>query len=143
MIWKSKCPPEILKNSRFIHTKKHFLPRVCEALATKKMKQRILDSSTKYQIGGQPGHSTEAHIYTIKSVWQMLEIMDSGLIITLVNIVSFFDKENIYDVMQTLSEIGVNKKAARVWFKLNEGTEISVKTAGGVSETAMVGDCIG
>ena len=87
MIWKSKCPPEILKNSRFIHTEKHFLPRVCEALATKKMKQRILDSSTKYQIGGQPGHSTEEHIYTIKSVWQMMEMMDSGLIITLVDIV--------------------------------------------------------
>jgi hypothetical protein len=45
--------------------------------------------------------------------------------------------------MQTLNDIGVNKKAARVWFKLNEGTEISVKTAGGMSETAQVGDCIG
>ena len=30
-----------------------------------------------------------------------------------------------------------------VWFKLNEGTEISVKTAGGISDTALVGDCIG
>ena len=73
----------------------------------------------------------------------MLEMMDTGLIITVVDIVSFFDKENIYDVMQTLSEIGVNKKAARVWFTLNEGTEILVKTAGGVSCTAQVGDCIG
>ena len=45
--------------------------------------------------------------------------------------------------MQTLHEIGVNKKAARVWFKLNEGTEVAVKTAGGISETAVVGDCIG
>ena len=45
--------------------------------------------------------------------------------------------------MQTLSEIGVNQKAARVWFKLNEGTEIAVKTAGGISDTAYVGDCIG
>ena len=45
--------------------------------------------------------------------------------------------------MQTLHEIGVNKKAARVWYKLNEGTEIAVKTAGGLSETAVVGDCIG
>ena len=55
----------------------------------------------------------------------------------------FFDWENIYDVMQTLSEIGVSQKAARVWFKLNEGTEIAVKTAGGISDTAYVGDCIG
>ena len=28
-------------------------------------------------------------------------------------------------------------------YKLNEGTEIAVKTAGGLSETAVVGDCIG
>ena len=69
--------------------------------------------------------------------------MDKGLIITLVDIMAFFDKENIYDVMQTLSDIGVNKKAARVWFKLNEGTEISVKTAAGMSDIAQVGDCIG
>ena len=69
--------------------------------------------------------------------------MDQGLVITLVDIMGFFDKENIYDVMQTLSEIGVNKKAARVWFKLNEGTQVSVKTAAGMSDTALVGDCIG
>ena len=143
MIWKSNGPSEILKNNRFIHTKESFVPRLCEALATNKMKQRILDKSSKFQVGGQPGHSPEEHIFSIKSVWLMLESMGKGLIITLVDIMAFFDKENIYDVMQTLSDIGVNKKAARVWFKLNEGTEISVKTAGGISDTALVGDCIG
>ena len=45
--------------------------------------------------------------------------------------------------MQTLHEMGVSKKAANVWFKLNENTEIAVKTAGGVSDTAFVGNCIG
>ena len=65
------------------------------------------------------------------------------MILTLVDIVAFFDRENIYDVMQTLIEIGVNQKAARVWFKLNEGTEIAVETDGGISDTAYVGDCIG
>ena len=65
------------------------------------------------------------------------------MILTLVDIISFFDRENIYDVMNTLHEMGVNKKAARVWFKLNEGTEIAVKTSGGITETAFVGDCIG
>ena len=143
MIWKRKGPAEILSNNRFIHTKESFLPRTCEALATNKMKQRILEMSTKYQIGGQPGHSPDEHIYSIKSVWQVYEMMGKGLIITLVDIKAFFDKENIYDVMQNLNDIGVNKKAARVWFKLNEGTEISVKTAAGISETAHVGDCIG
>ena len=65
------------------------------------------------------------------------------MILTLVDIIAFFDRENIHDVMQTLNDIGVNKKAARVWFKLNEDTEVAVKTAGGLSETAHVGDCIG
>ena len=60
-----------------------------------------------------------------------------------VDIVSFFDRKNIYDVMQTLQDIGVSKKAARVMFKLNEKTEVAVKTAGGLSDTAYVGDCIG
>ena len=66
-----------------------------------------------------------------------------GLILTLVDIISFFDRESIYDVMQTLHEIGVNRKAAKVWFKLNEGTEVAVKTAAGISESKYVGDCIG
>ena len=143
MIWKQKGPSEILKNSRFIHMKDGFLPRTCEALVVGKMKERILAGSSKYQVGGQPGHSPEEHIYTIKSLWLKLESEGSGMVLTLVDIVAFFDRESIFDVMQTLSEVGVSKKAARVWFKLNEGTEIAVKTAGGVSETAYVGDCIG
>ena len=73
----------------------------------------------------------------------MMEMEGKGMIITLVDIVSFFDREDIGDVMQTLHEIGVNKKASRVWFKLNEATEIAVKTATGVSDTTVVGDCIG
>ena len=72
-----------------------------------------------------------------------MEHSGDGMVFTLVDIIAFFDRENIVDVMDTLSEIGVNKKAARLFFKLNEGTEIAVKTAGGLSETAVVGDCIG
>ena len=34
------------------------------------------------------------------------------------------------------------KKVLKVWFKLNEGTEIAVKMAVGVSKPAVVGDCI-
>ena len=108
-----------------------------------KMKECILQSSSMYQVGGQPGHSPEEHIFTIKSIWALFLKEGSGLILTLVYIISVFDREIIYDVMQTLNDIGVNKKAARVWYKLNEGTEVAVKTAGGVSDTAVVGDCIG
>ena len=52
----------------------------------------------------------------------MLEAEGSGMLLTSADIVTFFDRKNIYDVIQPWSEIGVNQKAARVWFKLNEGT---------------------
>ena len=45
--------------------------------------------------------------------------------------------------MQTFHEIGVSKKAAIVWYKIKEGTDIAAKADGGLSETAVVGDCIG
>ena len=108
-----------------------------------KMKDRILSSSSKFQVGGQTGHAPEEHIFTMKSLWAMLLKEGSGMILTLVDIVAFFDRENIHDVMQTLHEIGVENKTARVWFKLNEKTEVAVKTAGGLSETAFVGTVSG
>ena len=49
------------------------------------------------------------HIYSIKSLWAKLEAEGAGMILTLVDIVAFFDHEHIYDVMQTLHEIGVRK----------------------------------
>ena len=61
----------------------------------------------------------------------------------LVDLVSFFDRENINDVIATLNGLGVNKKALRLWFKLNEQTEIKVKTSSGLTDTAMVGNVIG
>ena len=82
------------------------------------MKECILKGSSKYQVGGQQGHGTEEHIFTIKSVWAMLLEEGRGMIITLVDIISFFDREDIHDVMDTLEKMAVNKKAARVWFNL-------------------------
>ena len=45
--------------------------------------------------------------------------------------------------MSTLYDIGVNKKAARLWFKLNEATDIRVKTSSGLTDASIVGDAIG
>ena len=131
-----------MKNNRFIHMK-DFLPRTCEALVVNVMKEDIIENSSIYQVGGQPGHSIEEHLFTIKSLMLLLEQNKEGMVLTLVDIIAFFDRENIFDVMDTLNTIGVNKKAARVWFKLIEATEIQVKCSGGMSDSAAVGDCIG
>ena len=78
--------------------------RTCEALVTN-MKGAILEGSSMYQVGGQPWHAPEEHLFTIKSLWAMLELEGLGLMIASVDIISFFDRENISDMMQTLHDM--------------------------------------
>ena len=142
MIWKRKGLPEIMKNNRFIHMK-DYLARLCEAMVVGMMKEKIFESASVFQIGGQPGHSIEEHIYSIKSLIGLMRMQGRGIILTLVDIVAFFDREDILDVMDTLDTMGVDKKAARLWYKMNEATEINVKTAVGLTETVEVGALVG
>ena len=62
-----------------------------EALVVGKMKADILEKSTVFQIGGQPGHSIEEHLFSIKSIMEFGEKKGQGMIFTLVDLVAFFD----------------------------------------------------
>ena len=66
-----------------------------------------------------------------------------GIILNLVDIISFFYREDILDVVEAMEDMEVNKKAIRLWYKLNEKTEIAVKTSVGISKKAMVGALVG
>ena len=136
MIWKKKGPAEVLKNNRFVHMK-HYLARTCEALTFNSSKNQIFQKSTVYQIGGQSGHSPEEHVFTLKSVIGLMKNRGEGLILNLVDIVSFFDREDILDVVEALEDMEVNKKVIRLLYKLNEGTEIKVKTSVGETKSAQ------
>ena len=142
MLWKGKGPAEVLKNSRFLHMKS-FLPRACEAVVVGRMKEQILKSSSIFQVGGQPGHSTDESIFVIKSLMARAEMLGEGFIFSFIDIVGFFDNEQILDVMDCLDKKGVSRKAAKCWFKLNENTEIRVSTAAGMTESAEAGDLVG
>ena len=48
---------------------KEWLPRLTEALTVNLMKEDILESGTKYQIGGVPGHRVEEHLLVIKKYY--------------------------------------------------------------------------
>ena len=142
MIWKKKGPAEVLKNCRFLHMKS-FLPRACEAVVVGRMKEQILKSSSIFQVGGQPGHSTVESIFVTKSLMARAEMLGKGFIFGFIDIVGFFDNEQILDVMDCLDKKGVSRKAAKCWFKLNENTEIRVNTAAGMTESAEAGDLVG
>ena len=142
MIWKRKGSMDILKNNRFLHMKE-VLARSVDALIVNKMKGPLTQNLSMYQVGGLPGHSILEHLFTLKTVLTRLQKIGKGFVFLVVDIISFFDKENIYDCLETLETLNVNKKAVRMWYLMNMNTKIAVKTAFGMTEEAEVGDCLG
>ena len=51
-----------------------------------------------------------------------MEHIGEGLILNFVDIVSFFDQEDILDVVEALEDMEVNKKVIRLWYELNDKT---------------------
>ena len=142
MIWKRKGPMDILKNNRFLHMKE-VLARCVDALVVNQMKEPLTSKLSIYQVGGLPGHSIHEHLLTLKTVLARLEDVGKGLIFLAMDLISFFDKEDIFDCLQTLETLQVNKKAVRMWYLMNMNTQIAVQTAFGITQNANVGDCIG
>ena len=59
------------------------------------------------------------------------------------DISKFFDKEMVEDAILTCLKRKTNKKATRIWYKLNKDTQIKVRTGVGMSDKAEVGAVVG
>ena len=114
-----------------------------KALIFNQSKKDIFEQSSIYQIGGQSGHAPEEHVFTLKSIIGLMQSKGEGLILNIVDIILFFDREEILDVIEALENMKVNKKVLRLWYKLNNNTEIRVKTSVGMTEFAQVGALVG
>ena len=96
-----------------------------------------------YQAGGLPGHRAEEMVFCLKSVVARQRSLGKMVIIQSYDVSKFFDKENIDDGAITCLKRGANPKAVRLWYKMNENTQIKVKTGAGISSEAKVGAVIG
>ena len=133
---------EILSDSRFIHSK-FWLPRLAEGLVVEAgLKQPLLANSSRYQIGGQPGHRPEELLFAWKSVVARMLAEGRLVIGQFYDLSKYFDKEVLADTMDVLARREVDLKAYRLWAKLNE-TVIQVRTGVGTSEKAAIGEVIG
>ena len=141
-IYKGKGKKEIMANNRYIHSKE-WLPRLVEGMVVEEMKDQILEGSSPFQIGGQPGHQPQEHLFTAKSIMAKYEMEGKMVLLQAYDISKYFDKEVVADVMNTLFELDVDKKAYRTWSKLNKNTRIRVKTGVGLSEWSDEGAMIG
>ena len=135
-IFKGKGKREVLSNNRFIHSG-------MEGMVVDYMKDNILKGASPYQIGGQPGHQPQEHIFSIKSMISKYTMEGKLMMLQTYDISKFFDKEVFEDVMNTLYEMNVDSKAYRTWAKLNENTRIRVKTGTGYTDWSDEGSMIG
>ena len=142
MLWKRKGLSFILKNNCFLFMKE-VLFCVVDSLVVRVMKEPLISKLSIYQIGGLPGHSIHEHLLTLKTILARFEELGEGVIFLVMDIVSYFDKEDIFDCLEKMSELKINKKAARLWYLLNKDTRIKVETAFGLTQEEEVGDCLG
>ena len=142
MLYKGVGLKEIMDNNRFIHSK-NWMPRLFEDIVVSKMKSKIQDKVTKYQIWGMKGHRSTEHLFSVKRVIAYYTLIDKPLIAQCIDIRKFFDKENLRDAMNTLHSAGVHGKAYRLWYKLNKNTRIAVKTGVGLTDERDTGETLG
>ena len=144
MIFKGgKGRRDILTDNRFIHSKSWF-PRLVEGqVVMGGLKDALVDGSSKFQIGGQPGHRVEEMVFVMKSTIAKYRSEKKPIILQCYDLEKYFDKENIEDAIGTCYKRGADPKAIRCWYKLNQRTMIRVKTGAGLSEKALVGAVVG
>ena len=143
MIYKGKGKKDSLPDHRFVHCKSWW-PRVAESLVVEGgLKELLLRGSSMYQIGGQPGHRPEEHMFVLKSSLARLRAQGKMAIVQCYDVSKYFDKEMIQDAVLTCLKRGADKKAIRLWYKLNDQTRIQVRTGAGMSRFGNVGAVVG
>ena len=116
-------------------------PQAAEAMVVKQMEPRIMEATSKFQIGGKPGHRPQEHVFCVKSV--ISKYLQEKKLIACYDIKSFFDKEVLGDLMDEMNAIGIDHRAQRLFYKLSSDTRIKIKTSCGLSDAGEAGDIIG
>ena len=66
-LYNQKGPMQQLSSHRFLHMKE-WKARLAEALEVEGMKDDILESGTKFQLGGKPHMRVQFHLFVLKSL---------------------------------------------------------------------------
>ena len=142
MIYKGVGRKSVLSQNRFIHCKDVWA-RCAEGLVVEDgLKTPLLEGSSIYQVGGQPGHRSEELVFVFKSVIAKYRMENKLVVVQFYDISKFFDKEMIEDGVLTCLRRGADPKAVRLWYKLNENTHIQAKTGAGMTKVENVGAVI-
>ena len=75
------------------------------------LKDALIEGSSIYQIGGQPGHRSEELLFVLKSVVALSREKGKMVVLKSYDISKFFDKELIEDAILTCLNRGADTKA--------------------------------
>ena len=140
-LFKGKGSREDLSGYRFLHTK-HWLPKTFEALVVDKMKTKLVDKMSKYQVA-KAGQRPQEHLFVVNSIIALYDMLNIPLLLQFWDIQKFFDKESLRDGMFVVRKADVKGLLYRLWSKLNEKTKIKVVTGMGVTDTKECGEVLG
>ena len=143
-IWKKKpgTKKEDLDSNRYIHMK-DALPLTVLGMVVNEIEPSISAATSIYQIGGVPGHRPQEHLFSLKSMQAKYEKDRKLLILYPHDASKFFDKEVLVDCMSELYDAGVDSRAYRMYFYLNQATKIRVRTGCGYTDWGEAGDGLG
>ena len=141
-LWKGKGNICDLQANRFIHTKSE-VSKLFGQIVISEAKSNIFNNMSKYQIATKPGHRASEHLFTVKSVIGMMQMKKKAVIVSMWDLKSFFDTENLIDCMSELYKRKTKGKLYRLIFKMNENIRVSVKTPVGESDQRDTGMNVG
>ena len=112
-------------------------------MVVRQMEPNIIESTSRFQIGGKPGHRPQEHIFCVKSVIGKYLQEKRLIIVACYDIKGFFDKEVLGDLIDEMNNVEVDPRAQRLFYQLNKNTRVKVKTGCGESGWGEAGDIIG
>ena len=138
---KSKGDPSNLNSKRHIHTKTE-IPKYFRHMVTTAIKPMIVDNMSPFQIGAVPGHRSQEHLFSVKSVIAMFEEENEAIAIQLYDLVKYFDSEKLIDGLNEVYRSDVKGKLYRLVYELNKDNRITVRTPAGYSDKRETGENI-
>ena len=102
-----------------------------------KIKEDLTSNMSQFQTA-RPGHRSQENIFILKSLMALNENYKEPLILQLMDIKTFFDKELLVDVLDAAYANNVKGKEYRLLYELNKRREIKVLTAVGESNMEEV-----
>ena len=128
-----------LNNRRHIHTKEE-IPKVFSHIVTTSIKPFIVNDMSPNQIGAVPGHRSQEHLFTVKSLMALTEKNNEALALQLFDLKKYFNRECLVDCLGELYRANVKGKLYKLIHELNKNTRIRVRTAVGDSETREINE---